>query len=54
MIKIKIQQFLTPEAHERLEDGIRDYLWEYGVKAIIENTVTGNTTHTFKTEEENT
>lgn len=45
MIKIKIQQLLTPEAYERLEDGIRDYLSEFGVKATIKNTVTGNEIH---------
>jgi len=45
MIKIIINQPLTPEAYERLEDGIRNYLWEFGVKATIKNTITGNETH---------
>ena len=46
MITIEINQSLTPEAHEKLEDWIRDCLREFDVKATIKNTATGNETHT--------
>ena len=45
MIKIEINQPLTPEAHEKLEDWIRDCLRKFNVKAIIKNTITGNEIH---------
>lgn len=46
MIKIDINQPLTPEAQEKLEDLIQDCLLKFNVKATIKNTVTGNEMHT--------
>lgn len=46
MINIKIYNLLTPEAFEKLEDQLRDFLESKHITASIENEITGNTTKT--------
>ncbi len=45
-LTIDIQTLICPEAYEELEDALRDTLERFGVKAVIEDSETGNTTTT--------
>lgn len=46
IIRIHIKTPLTPEAHEKLEDELAGFLYSRGIEAVIENSVTGNSTTT--------
>ena len=42
--KIKVRTQLTPYVYEQLEEALRRLFQERGIKATIEDSVTGNTT----------
>lgn len=46
IISIHMKTLLTPEAHEKLEDALAGFLYSQGIEAVIENSVTGNSTTT--------
>jgi hypothetical protein len=43
-IVITVKSLITPEAYEKLEDALRDFLENFGVSAEIDDVETGNTT----------
>ncbi len=43
-IIITLKSLITPEAHEKLEDSLSEFLHEQGFFGSIDNTATGNTT----------
>lgn len=46
LLTIEVKAPISPESMERLEDELRDFLNSRGIDAVIESTLTGNTTVT--------
>ncbi|MFZ2412441.1 MAG: hypothetical protein WAW23_12785 [Candidatus Methanoperedens sp.] len=44
LLTIEVKAPILPESMERLEDSLRDFLISKGIEAVIESTLTGNTT----------
>lgn len=51
-LTIKLKTLITPECAEILEEELRDCLRSFGVKAAIEDGITGNTTLTDDRDDE--
>jgi len=51
-LTIKLKTLITPECAERLEEELRDRLRNFGVDAVIEDSITGNTTLTDDRDDE--
>ncbi len=49
---IKLETLITPECAEMLEEELRDCLRNFGVGAVIEDSITGNTTLTDDRDDE--
>ncbi len=45
-LTIKLKTLITPECAEMLEEELRDFLRSFGADAVIEDSITGNTTLT--------
>jgi len=44
LLTIKVKTPILPDSMEKLEDKLRDFLISKGIEAVIESTLTGNTT----------
>ena len=51
-LTIQVNDLMTTEGYEKLEEWLREFLREQGISAVIEDPVTGNTTTTDDREEE--
>jgi hypothetical protein len=51
-LTIKVKTLITPESAEILEEKLRDLLRSFGIEAVIEDSITGNTTLTVDRDDE--